>query len=90
MFALPPDIDVNDLLNSGRRVVFTLCVYNCRPGLDCSLTSIMEIVWPVTVNKASLTFIMIFQFNKYFAHQFSACVGDAVLCDKDFLKICSK
>ena len=33
-------IDVNDLLNSGRRVVFTLYVYNCRPGLDCSLTSI--------------------------------------------------
>ena len=36
-------IDVNDLLNSGRRVVFTLYVYNYRPGSDCSLTPIGKI-----------------------------------------------
>ena len=34
------NIDVNDQLNPGRRVVFTLYAYNCRPGLGCSLTSI--------------------------------------------------
>ena len=33
-------VDVNGLLNSGRRVVFTLYVYNRCPGLDSSLTSI--------------------------------------------------
>ena len=34
------EIDVDDLFNPGRRVVHTLYVYNSRPGLGCSLTSI--------------------------------------------------
>ena len=40
LFTFDYYIDVNDLLNPGRQVVLTLYVYNCRPGLDCSLMSI--------------------------------------------------
>ena len=41
-FNLHFPIDVDDQRNPGRRVVHKLYVYNCRPGLGCSLNSIGE------------------------------------------------
>ena len=40
-YLLCAGIDVDDQLNPGRRVVYTLYVNKCRPGLGCSLMSIV-------------------------------------------------